>query len=1507
MRKKKLWAKLMAAALSAAMVLSLMPVSALAVTGSQVAADGTYSASEKTANDDDAFTDYEVTVSLTVEDGTFSAVEVTTGEDYDDDNDTYFDYAVNSRTKSNGTHYPGVVEALVGEAATADTIEGWDSVTGATYTSEAIKTAALAALETAEEADTDDDSDTDDGDTDNGDTDDGDTDDGDTDDGDTDDGDTDDALTVTIPEGLTDGTYTGGATVYHDDGEQFSDYPITVSVSVSNGTLLSFSVSGASGNNAQYSTKAENGLNEQLANSAAGSYEVDAVSTATCSSKGIVEAINAALVSEPTSTSVALGSAIYDSEGTSFTVTITNPVSGVDYSDITLAYAVGKFSQDLDESAYSVELTSESDDEAVYTVTVAADSGTDIEDEELTHSVTYNNVGMALYVTVAGTTIGSVTIESGATYAIVDNVLTVTGGNGETLADYIDAVSELAFSYVDEDTGETVTESYTLQWQHDVEPEYTGSDIFNEDGSINFDCALFVYGESGAYTMTLTATGYNDVTATVGNVVCYYMNVPYSVFYAELNDDGDVDTVTSATTSKAANCKNVYLTVDSDEGTTSIYGVVVPVKMSVSVYETIADLVTDSTADYYVGEEVEDPVVYLELTDYEDGAYTFSEIQSTAEKTTATVDGELTSSSTWGDYELDLDSDYGIAPTYVYGVYFTTSDGAQYAMKQSENMWTPSNYYEAAWDTIDNDYYSSMEGKTITKVTYITTYGIVEYTLSDSQYVTPHMENVPDVVFLSDGTIYITGIADDAENVTVTVRASGRNGTSLTDEAKSIAEDGTVTLDTAATDGTTYKVTISSSNYATNIISLVYRETYYAYMNVPYSVFYAELNDDGDVDTVTSATTSKAANCKNVYLTVDSDAGTTSIYGVVIPVAMSTADYAAVKNLVTDSTAAYYVGEEVEDPVVYLELTDYESGAYTFSEIQSTADVTTATVEGELTSESTWGDYELDLDSDYGIAPTDVYGVYFTTSDGTEYAMKQSENMWTPSNYYEAAWDTIDNEYYSSMEGKTITTVTYITTYGIVEYTLSESQYVTPHMDNVPDVVFLDGETIYITGIAADAENVTVTVRASGRNGTSLTDEAKSIAEDGTVTLDTAATDGTTYKVTISSSNYATNIISLVYRETYYAYMNVPYSVFYAELNDDGDVDTVTSATTSKAANCKNVYLTVDSDAGTTSIYGVVIPVAMSTADYAAVKDLVNDSTAVYYVGEEVEDPVVYLELTGYENTVSAFSTTEVTTVNGEYTFSGIQSTADKTTATVDGELTSSSTWGDYELDLDSDYGIAPTYVYGVYLTTSDGAEYALKQSEHLWTPSKYYEAAWDTIDNDYYSSMEGKTITTVTYITTYGIVEYTLSESQYVTPHMENVPTVVFIDGETIYITGIADDAEGVTVTVKASGRNGASLTDDAKTIADDGTVALDTAATDGTTYKVTISSSNYATNIVSVVYSGVDKSALKTAYDAALALNESDYTVSSWNAFETALASAAAVLTDEDATQEEVNSAEA
>ena len=148
MNNKRVKTKAMAMAVAAAMAVDLCPVTAFAVTGSKVAEDGTYTATghvTQTEEDDpEDWGEYDVTVSLTVKDGKFEDIQVTPGGTYDSSvNKTYLSKAYDKSK--------GIKVKLTGQDATEDTISGWDTKTGATRTSAAIKQAALEAIQSAPE------------------------------------------------------------------------------------------------------------------------------------------------------------------------------------------------------------------------------------------------------------------------------------------------------------------------------------------------------------------------------------------------------------------------------------------------------------------------------------------------------------------------------------------------------------------------------------------------------------------------------------------------------------------------------------------------------------------------------------------------------------------------------------------------------------------------------------------------------------------------------------------------------------------------------------------------------------------------------------------------------------------------------------------------------------------------------------------------------------------------------------------------------------------------------------------------------------------------------------------------------------------------------------------------------------------------------------------------------------------------------------------------------------
>ena len=149
MKKNELINKTLAGLMIAAMTAGVCPTTAFAVTEGQVAADGTYKATAHVtrteADSDDEWDEYDVEVSLTVADGKFTDITVTPTNGYNATaNSSYFSKAYDKSK--------GIKTKLLGQKATSDTVNGWDTKTGATRTSDAVKKAATEVIEKAAEA-----------------------------------------------------------------------------------------------------------------------------------------------------------------------------------------------------------------------------------------------------------------------------------------------------------------------------------------------------------------------------------------------------------------------------------------------------------------------------------------------------------------------------------------------------------------------------------------------------------------------------------------------------------------------------------------------------------------------------------------------------------------------------------------------------------------------------------------------------------------------------------------------------------------------------------------------------------------------------------------------------------------------------------------------------------------------------------------------------------------------------------------------------------------------------------------------------------------------------------------------------------------------------------------------------------------------------------------------------------------------------------------------------------
>ena len=147
MKKKNITTKAMTMAVAMSMVAGMCPSTVFAATGSEVAKDGVYTSTkhvtrtQEDVDDENEWNEYDVQVDLKVENGKFSDIVITTKNGYESANDSYFSKAYDKSK--------GIKTKLVGQAATEDTINSWDTVSQATRTSKAIKEAALEAIRSA--------------------------------------------------------------------------------------------------------------------------------------------------------------------------------------------------------------------------------------------------------------------------------------------------------------------------------------------------------------------------------------------------------------------------------------------------------------------------------------------------------------------------------------------------------------------------------------------------------------------------------------------------------------------------------------------------------------------------------------------------------------------------------------------------------------------------------------------------------------------------------------------------------------------------------------------------------------------------------------------------------------------------------------------------------------------------------------------------------------------------------------------------------------------------------------------------------------------------------------------------------------------------------------------------------------------------------------------------------------------------------------------------------------
>ena len=255
--------------------------------------------------------------------------------------------------------------------------------------------------------------------------------------------------------------------------------------------------------------------------------------------------------------------------------------------------------------------------------------------------------------------------------------------------------------------------------------------------TVNDDVTLVTVEAANDASVTVAyASGY-AAAAKVGEIsaedIYVTMNVPYDSFFRAvgLNNNVKVDAVTSATANKWKSdkfTKSTYKKANEVGG--SVYGVQIPVKVS---SDKLADLltVTDNAADYYCTSAASSiDGTYLEMSIGEDGTRTFTlPAGISAKEMPQDKPVALSTDTKYGDYQISISN---VPEGTVYGVIISTENN-DYGMRHLENIYKGGK--EISWssgfktveshgNTLSYEHYSSINGKTITGIKFVTSTGV---------------------------------------------------------------------------------------------------------------------------------------------------------------------------------------------------------------------------------------------------------------------------------------------------------------------------------------------------------------------------------------------------------------------------------------------------------------------------------------------------------------------------------------------------------------------------------------------------------------------------------------------------------------------------------------------------------------------------------------------------------------------------------------------------------------
>lgn len=245
----------------------------------------------------------------------------------------------------------------------------------------------------------------------------------------------------------------------------------------------------------------------------------------------------------------------------------------------------------------------------------------------------------------------------------------------------------------------------------------------------------------------------------------------------------------------------------------------------------------------------------------------------------------------------------------------------------------------------------------------------------------------------------------------------------------------------------------------------------YVLMNIPYGDFYASetANNSTSVDVFTSATKNKTKGslAAGTYHTEDGSEITGVTFAVKVTDSAAGIDwsqYTQVESSDALATAGSYSYAYVDEaPANYKEITSSDGKVSFGKTVGAEATVIDGSSEAEFTTESGYGDYELDFAASSSVyaalKDATIYGAVVNTTDGTGYGMRSLENIWKTGRHgFELAWctgftDTVhgcptSSEHYKSIMGKTLKDVVVYTSAGTYQITLGDNGIYVPVKTN---------------------------------------------------------------------------------------------------------------------------------------------------------------------------------------------------------------------------------------------------------------------------------------------------------------------------------------------------------------------------------------------------------------------------------------------------------------------------